>query len=138
MKNKIYQLWILMVLVAFSASAQNNTQQVTAYQYYFDTVSENLASKVIGHFTQYPLKLAWAVTIHKSQGQTFEKVIIDVGFGTFSHGQMYVALSRCTSLGGVILKQPLVQRHILLDQRVVEFHHKKVLAKPIATLTSEM
>ena len=56
--------------------------------------------KSIGYFTQYPLKLAWAVTIHKSQGQTFESVIIDVGWGTFSHGQMYVALSRCTTLGG--------------------------------------
>ena len=97
------------------------------YQYYFDEAIEALSSKIIGYFTQFPLKLAWAVTIHKSQGQTFERVIIDVGFGTFSHGQMYVALSRCTSLNGVILKKPLSPRHILLDERVAHFHKNKVL-----------
>jgi len=91
------------------------------YQYYFDEDNKSLGSRVMGYFTQYPLKLAWAVTIHKSQGQTFERVIIDIGWGTFSHGQMYVALSRCTSLEGIVLKQPLNQRHILMDERVVEF-----------------
>ena len=91
------------------------------YQYYFDEDTSALSSKITGYFTQYPLKLAWAVTIHKSQGQTFDKVIIDVGFGTFAHGQMYVALSRATSLEGIILKQPLNPRHILLDERVVDF-----------------
>ncbi len=91
------------------------------YQYYYDDDIQALSSKVMGYFTQYPLKLAWAVTIHKSQGQTFDRVIIDVGFGTFAHGQMYVALSRATSLEGIILKQPLNPRHILLDERVVDF-----------------
>ena len=91
------------------------------YQYYFDDVNNSLGSKVMGYFTQYPLKLAWAVTIHKSQGQTFDRVIIDVGWGTFSHGQMYVALSRCTTLEGIVLKQPLKQRHILMDERVLRF-----------------
>ena len=91
------------------------------YQYYFDDVAQNLASKVIGYFTQYPLKLAWAVTIHKSQGQTFERIIIDVGYGTFAHGQMYVALSRCTSLQGIILKKPIAKNQILMDNRVHEF-----------------
>jgi len=94
------------------------------YQYYFDDVNNSLGSKVIGYFTQYPLKLAWAVTIHKSQGQTFERVIIDVGWGTFSHGQMYVALSRCTTLEGIVLKQPLTQRHILMDERILRFMKK--------------
>jgi len=91
------------------------------YQYYFDTVSQNLASKVIGYFTQYPLKLAWAVTIHKSQGQTFERVMIDMGYGAFAHGQMYVALSRCTSLEGIILKKPIAKSHVLMDNRIHEF-----------------
>ncbi len=99
------------------------------YQYYFDEVTESLSSKIIGYFTQYPLKLAWAVTIHKSQGQTFEKVIIDIGFGTFSHGQMYVALSRCRTLSGVVLKQPMASRHILLDERVVVFHKTVTAAR---------
>jgi hypothetical protein len=61
------------------------------------------------------------VTIHKSQGKTFENVIIDVGRGTFAHGQMYVALSRCTTLDGIVLKQPLKKNHILMDWQVVKF-----------------
>jgi hypothetical protein len=94
------------------------------YQYYFDEVNNALGSKIIGYFTQYPLKLAWAVTIHKSQGQTFERVVIDVGWGTFAHGQMYVALSRCTTLEGIVLKQPLNRRHILMDERILQFMKK--------------
>ncbi|MBF0490805.1 MAG: AAA family ATPase [Candidatus Omnitrophica bacterium] len=94
------------------------------YQYFFDTETDALASKVIGHFTQYPFKLAWAVTIHKSQGQTFERVMIDVGFGTFAHGQMYVALSRCTSLEGIILRKPIAKSQILMDNRIHDFMTK--------------
>ncbi len=70
---------------------------------------------------QYPLRLAFAITIHKSQGKTFEKVIIDVGRGTFAHGQMYVALSRCTSLEGLILRKELQPVHVRLDYAVVKF-----------------
>jgi ATP-dependent DNA helicase PIF1 len=80
-----------------------------------------LTSEVVGTFTQYPVRLAFAVTIHKSQGKTFTKAVIDVGRGTFAHGQMYVALSRCTTLAGLVLKQPLKKSHILLDWRVVKF-----------------
>ena len=80
-----------------------------------------LAAETVGTFTQYPLRLAFAVTIHKSQGKTFEKVVIDVGRGTFAHGQMYVALSRCTTLAGIVLKQPLKKSHILMDWQVVKF-----------------
>jgi predicted DNA-binding transcriptional regulator YafY len=72
-------------------------------------------------FTQFPLRLAFAVTIHKSQGKTFDRVIIDVGNGTFAPGQMYVALSRCTSLEGVVLRKALRKQHILLDWAVVRF-----------------
>ena len=80
-----------------------------------------LQSEVIGEFTQYPFILAWAVTIHKSQGKTFEKVIIDIGKGTFAHGQMYVALSRCTTLDGMILKTPIHKNHVWMDYRVMRF-----------------
>lgn len=83
-----------------------------------------LTSEVVGTFTQYPVRLAFAVTIHKSQGKTFTKAVIDVGRGTFAHGQMYVALSRCTTLAGLVLKQPLKKSHILLDWRVVKFCRK--------------
>lgn len=76
---------------------------------------------VIGTFTQYPLRLAWAVTIHKGQGKTFDKVIVDFGRGTFAHGQAYVALSRCTSLEGLVLRVPLEERHIRINKNVTEF-----------------
>ncbi len=80
-----------------------------------------LETEVTGKFTQYPLMLAWAVTIHKGQGKTFEKVVIDIGRGTFAHGQMYVALSRCTTLDGIILKKPIRKGHIWMDWKVVKF-----------------
>ncbi len=80
-----------------------------------------LGSEVIGTFTQYPLMLAWAVTIHKSQGKTFDNVVIDIGRGAFAHGQTYVALSRCTSLEGIVLVKPLQKKDIWTDFKVVDF-----------------
>jgi ATP-dependent exoDNAse (exonuclease V) alpha subunit len=80
-----------------------------------------LSSEAVGSFTQYPLRPAFAVTIHKSQGKTFEKAIIDVGRGIFAHGQMYVALSRCVSLEGLVLRQPLKKSHLLMDWQIVRF-----------------
>ena len=80
-----------------------------------------IRSEVVGSFTQYPLMLAWAVTIHKAQGKTFQRAIIDIGRGTFAHGQMYVALSRCTSLEGIVLKRPVEMKHIWMDRAVVDF-----------------
>jgi ATP-dependent DNA helicase PIF1 len=84
----------------------------------------NISTKVIGTFKQYPLKLAWAITIHKSQGKTFDKVIIDMGSGAFESGQTYVALSRCRTLDGIILKQPLRNRDIIVDERVTEYYEQ--------------
>lgn len=89
--------------------------------YSFKVEGGQLQSEIIGTFTQYPLMLAWAITIHKSQGKTFDKVVIDIGRGTFAHGQMYVALSRCTSLGGIVLKQPIQKKHIWTDFEVMNF-----------------
>ncbi len=83
-----------------------------------------LDSEVVGSFKQYPLKLAWAITIHKSQGKTFEKVVIDMGSGAFEHGQTYVALSRCRSLTGIVLKQKLRPRDICTDERIVTFYEQ--------------
>jgi len=91
------------------------------FHFSFDAKLGQLESEVVATFTQFPLKLAWAITIHKSQGKTFDKVIIDIGRGTFAHGQMYVALSRCRSLDGIVLKKPMLKRHIFMDWRVVRF-----------------
>ena len=90
-------------------------------RYFYNQSRGHIDSEEIGSFTQYPIKLAWAVTIHKGQGKTFEKVIVNFGRGTFTPGQSYVALSRCTSLEGLVLRTPLEQRHIFIDERIKEF-----------------
>ncbi len=87
-------------------------------------LKNSLDYETVGTFIQYPLRLAWAITIHKSQGKTFEKAIIDFGYGTFAPGQAYVALSRCTSLEGMVLKKPLEFQHIMTDQKIVDFMEK--------------
>ncbi len=91
------------------------------YKMLYNKETRSLDSETVGSFTQYPLKLAWAVTIHKGQGKTFDKVIIDIGKGTFVHGQAYVALSRCTSLDGIVLKKPIEKKHIFTDWKIVSF-----------------
>ena len=93
----------------------------TLYNYAYNSRLKILETETVGSFTQYPLKLAWSFTIHKSQGKTFPRVIIDIGRGTFAHGQMYVALSRCVSLEGLVLKKEIKKQHIFIDWRVVEF-----------------
>jgi hypothetical protein len=80
-----------------------------------------LASEPVGTFTQFPFRLAWAVTIHKSQGKTFERIVIDLDRGTFAPGQMYVALSRCTAFEGILLKTPIRKSHIRVDHRISAF-----------------
>ncbi len=83
---------------------------------------DEISTETLGAFKQYPLRLAWAVTIHKAQGKTFDKVIIDLGSGAFEHGQTYVALSRCRTLEGILLKQPIRPRDVITDERIVEFY----------------
>ncbi|MGN0213048.1 MAG: AAA family ATPase [Muribaculaceae bacterium] len=90
-------------------------------QYDFDEKEKRIKETVLGTFTQFPVKLAWALTIHKSQGLTFNNIIIDLSGGAFSSGQTYVALSRCTSLSGIILRQPIRLRDIIVNRSVVEF-----------------
>jgi hypothetical protein len=91
------------------------------FQFTLDKYTQTVDSKTVGTYTQYPFKLAWAVTIHKAQGKTFDKVYVDLSTGTFAHGQLYVALSRCRTLAGLTLKRPIVPADILLDQRIVKF-----------------
>jgi len=110
--------------VIIAELADGTNVEITPYTwgiFRFFAEEGQLKSEVIGRFKQYPLILAWAVTIHKSQGKTFDKVIIDIGRGTFSHGQIYVALSRCTTLDGIVLKKPILKKHIWTDYKVVDF-----------------
>ncbi|WP_267401945.1 MULTISPECIES: helix-turn-helix domain-containing protein [unclassified Chryseobacterium] len=89
-------------------------------KYFLDT-DKNIKEEVLGSFEQFPIKLAWAVTIHKSQGLTFDKVIIDAG-KSFTAGQVYVALSRCRTLEGIVLKSKITPEVIFKDNRILHFH----------------
>lgn len=92
-------------------------------EYKYDELADKIKHAVTGTFLQYPVKVAYAMTIHKSQGATFEKVIIDLGEnGAFAHGQTYVALSRCTSLQGVILRRKLKHADFIYNEKVKEFN----------------
>ncbi len=90
-------------------------------EYSYDENSHKVIEKVIGVYKQYPLRLAWALTVHKSQGLTFSKVIIDLGRGAFSSGQSYVALSRCTGLDGLTLRSPLTARDIFVNPAITGY-----------------
>lgn len=89
------------------------------YTYNEDT--KKVEEEVLGTFTQFPLRLAWAITIHKSQGMTFSNVIIDIGRGAFTAGMTYVALSRCRTLQGIRLRTTLSERDIYVRQTIIEY-----------------
>ena len=89
-------------------------------RYTFNKATRHLEEEVLGSFIQYPLRLAWAITIHKSQGLTFEKAVIDAG-EAFAAGQIYVALSRCTNLEGLILHSSIRARSLFIDERILNF-----------------
>ena len=90
------------------------------YRYKVNKKTKEIEAILCGSFKQYPLKLAWAVTIHKSQGLTFDKVIIDAG-KAFTYGQVYVALSRCRKLHGIVLVSPITSKIIKTDPIVTEY-----------------
>lgn len=92
----------------------------TNIKFELNAETKEIEEKVIGSFIQYPLKLAWAITIHKSQGLTFEKAIIDAQ-AAFAHGQVYVALSRCKSLGGLVLRTPLRLNSVKTDGTIAQY-----------------
>jgi hypothetical protein len=96
-------------------------EQWDTVNYSINEETKELKEDIVGTFTQIPLRLAWAITIHKSQGLTFEKAIIDAE-ASFAHGQTYVALSRCTSLEGLVLKTPITSSAIINDNTVRVFN----------------
>ena len=91
-------------------------------KYTLNETTQEIEEEVIGTFTQFPLKLAWAITIHKSQGLTFEKAIIDAR-ASFAHGQVYVALSRCKTLEGLVLSSPIADFSVKNDTTVIQFSY---------------
>lgn len=103
-------------------------------RYTLDKATRNLNEDVLGSFSQYPLRLAWAITIHKSQGLTFEKVVIDAG-KAFAPGQVYVALSRCTNLEGLVLHSQVRPNSFYTDPRIIQFTKS---ALPLDSLEKEL
>ncbi|HEX6915951.1 MAG TPA: helix-turn-helix domain-containing protein [Chitinophagaceae bacterium] len=103
-------------------------------RYTLNESTNQLEEKLAGSFTQYPLRLAWAITIHKSQGLSFDKAVIDAG-NSFAPGQVYVALSRCTSLQGVVLLSRITPASLKVDETIVEFSKQ---CRPPLELSSEL
>ncbi|MFD2757598.1 ATP-dependent DNA helicase [Gulosibacter faecalis] len=104
------------------------------YEYSADT--KQLSREVVGEFHQFPLRLAWAVTIHKSQGKTYDRAVVDLGPRAFSPGQTYVALSRIRSLEGLFLSRSLQPGDIFVDNDVLRFMDEVAQARKAAALTS--
>jgi ATP-dependent exoDNAse (exonuclease V) alpha subunit len=126
--GKITQLTKDTIVVETEDPQTGKKRKIEVYKSEWDVIrykgsaTGGVETETIGSFTQYPIKLAWAITIHKSQGKTFEKVLIDLGGGAFEHGQLYVALSRCKTLEGVVLRQAIRMQDVITDERVVTFY----------------
>ncbi len=106
----------------YSNTVEVKGHQWESYRYDHDMMSGKISPNIIGTFVQIPLMLAWAVTIHKSQGKTLDKIKVDLSSGAFASGQVYVALSRCTSIEGITLERPIQPKDVSCDQEVKRFY----------------
>jgi len=106
----------------YSNTVEVTTHQWESYRYEHDMMSGKISPQIIGTYEQIPLMLAWAVTIHKSQGKTLDKVKVDLSSGTFASGQVYVALSRCRSIEGITLQRPIQAKDVSCDEEIKRFY----------------
>ena len=123
------------IVVACDGDEQDITVEKFSWEnvrYTIDKDTKAITEEVIGTFKQFPLRLAWAVTIHKSQGLTFDNVVINSN-KAFSHGQVYVALSRCRTLDGVVLTDKFDSSSVILDNNISRFNYEKSLNPPNET-----
>jgi ATP-dependent exoDNAse (exonuclease V) alpha subunit len=106
----------------YSNTVEVTVHQWESYRYDHDMMSGKISPSIIGTYIQIPLMLAWGVTIHKSQGKTLEKVKVDLSSGAFASGQVYVALSRCTSIEGISLERPIEPKDVRCDPEIKRFY----------------
>ena len=115
------------IIVELVSESQRKVEEVhrtswKKYSYKYEPDKDQIVATEIGKYTQYPLMLAWAVTIHKSQGKTLDSIYLDIGHGAFASGQVYVALSRIRSLDGLKLARPISARDVICDTRIKKFY----------------
>ncbi|MGO1243320.1 MAG: helix-turn-helix domain-containing protein [Sphingobacterium sp.] len=124
------------IVVGFTDGSEDVTVKREKWEnirYKYDKGEDKIEEEVLGTFSQFPLRLAWAITIHKSQGLTFERAVIDAGT-SFAAGQVYVALSRLTGLEGLVLKSKIPMHSIRTDLQVVEFMQRMGNAEDTAAI----